>query len=350
MAGLWTGSVINSTESATVFNQLYSLTAIEQVRKKNGVLYAVLGKAEVGATPLDGINFERRSKVSGKRVEADILGKLKTIGTVADGSAEYAAASLSNTQDYWGGMEFDLAHFKDVHPIMESEFDRFTGDELKTANYLDRVFRMLMLSLEKAWGSGSATAGGINDTKAPARTTLGGWQWPVSSGLSADGESAFATYGTIDRSDAGNADARGTVAPSTGDLTLLKIQTLRNQVITQGGLPNLGVAHTTPYTKIQSLVQNYTHTVFTEDWSRFGGDWVEFSNIRFILEQQCPSSVVGLLDPTSFCWYERDIPFTKRGLVYAETLVASYLLNWGAWSQFLCIRPSSNGKLTGITS
>lgn len=349
MAGLWTGSVINSTETATVFNQLYNLTAIEQVRKKNGVLYAVLGKAEVGSTPMDGITFERRQKVTGKKIEVKLLGKLRTIGTVADGAAEYAAAALSNTQDYWGGMEFDLAHFKDVYPIMESEIDRFAGDELKTANFLDGEFRMLMLSLEKAWGSGSATAGGLNDTKAPARTTLGGWQWPVSDGVSS-GESAYATYGTLDRSDVGNADARATVTTSTGDLTLLKLQTLRNQIITQGGMPNLGVAHTTPYTKIQGLVQNYTHTVFTEDWSRFGGDWVEFSSIRFILEQQCPSSVVGLLDPTSFCWYERDIPFTKRGLVYAETLVASYLLNWGCWCQLICTRPGSNGKLTGVTS
>lgn len=349
MAGLWYGSNINSTETATVFNQLYSMTAIEQVRKKNGVLYAVLGKAEVGATPLDGISFERRQKVSGNKVEVDILGKLKTIATVADGSAEYAAATLSNTQDYWGGMEFALAHFKDVHPLMESEVDRFQGDELKTASYLDRVFRMLMLSLEKAWGSGSATAGGINDTKAPARTTLGGWQWPVSDGVSS-GESAYATYGTIDRSDAGNADARATVTPGTGDLTLTKIQTLRNTIITQGGMPSLGVAHTTPYTKIQGLVQNYTHTVFTEDWSRFGGDWVEFSGTRFILEQQAPTDVVGLLDPTSFVWYERDIPFTKKGLVYADTLQATYLINWGAWAQMICLRPASNGKLTGVTS
>lgn len=349
MSGLWTGTSINSTETAMVFNQLWNLTAVEMVRKKNGFLYAILGKMENGATPLDGVSFQRMQKVTGKNIEVKLLGKLKSIPTVADGSAEFTAATPTNTQDYWGAAEFSLAHFKDVHALPESEIDRFAGDELKTSNYLDQVFRMLVLSLEDTWGSSSSSYGGIHDTKAPSRTVLGGWQYAVSDGTTS-GESSYATYGTIDRSDSGNADFRSTVTGSVGDLTLAKVQTLQNTIIGKGGMPNIGIAHTTPYTKIQQLVQGYTHVTYEEDWARFGGTWCEFSGIKFILDQRAPSSVLGLIDPETWVWYQRDIDFTKAGVVHVPTYVGSYVLNWGAWVQDICVRPASNGKLTGITS
>lgn len=350
MAGLWTGSAINSTETATVFNQLWNLTAVEQVRKKNGFLYAILGKQETGATPDAGVSFQRMEKITGKNIEVKLLGKLKSIAAVADGYAtESVAGTATNTADYWGAAEFALTHYKDIHALPESEVDRYAGDELKTANHLDQVFRMLVLSMENQWASSSSTYGGLWDTKNAARTTLGGVQWAVSDGVSS-GETAYASYGTIDRSDAGNADFRAYVGTGTGDLTLNKIQTAQNTAIGQGGMPRVAMAHTTPYTKVQSLVQSYTHTVFEEDWSRFGGTWCEFSGMKFILDQRMPATILVGIDPESWVWYQRDIDFTKQGVVHVPTYVGSYVLNYGAWVQDVCVRPSSNFKLSGITS
>src|SRR2546423_2154728 len=122
MAGLWTGTSINSTETAMVFNQLFNRKAIAMVRKKNGLLYAILGKSENGSTPELGPKYPGEKKITGHQIEVKLLGKLKTIATVADGVAtEGATATLTNSADYWGAAVFDLAHYKDAHGLPESE-------------------------------------------------------------------------------------------------------------------------------------------------------------------------------------------------------------------------------------
>lgn len=348
MAGLWTGSAINSTETAMVFNQLWNRGKImEIVRKKNGALYAIWGKPEMGSTPA-GPNqtFERIEKVTGHNIEVTDLGKLKTISTVADGSAEMATATLTNSQDYWGGQEFALAHFADAHGLPRSEIDRYAGDELKTSKYIDKVMRMLALSLENTWGTAIHATGA---SKQPSRTVLGSLQGAVSDGTTAtETQSDYSTYGTIDRTDSGNADFRSTVTVC-GNLDLNKIQTMQNTLIAAGGDPSLGVAPVTPYTKIQQLVQGYTEVTYDETWAKFGQKFVMFSGIRFVLDQRCLSTDMFLLSPDDFTWYQKDINFTESGIVVDISRVASYVLNWGAWCQLICRAPSHQGKFVAIT-
>lgn len=344
---LWNGSNINSTETAMVFNQLYDRgRAIAMVRKKNGFLYGILGKSEKGGASGNGLKFKNERKITGNNVEVKLLGKLKTIATVAGGSAEMAVATLTNSQDYWGASEFALAHYKDAHGLPESEVHRYEGNELKTANYLDEVFKMLVLSLENTWGTALHATGA---SVGPSRTVFGSWIHAVSDGVSS-GETNYASYGTLSRTDSGNADFRSIVNINTGDLTIPKFQLVLNQVIANGGMPSFAVAHTTPYSKLQQLAQGYSHVVYDEDWSKFGGTYVKIGNVVIILDQRCPSDTVGLIDPEEWVWYRKDINFTRSGIVESPIHVASYVLNWGAWVQPICLCPSHQGKMTGITS
>ena len=333
---LWNGSAINTNETAMVFNQLANMKAIAMVRNKHGFLYAVLGKQETGSTPGAGTGFQRLKKISGKKIEVKLLGKLASPGTVADGSAEVATETLTHTTDYWGAAEFDLAHYVYKHPVPHSELMRFMGDEAKTASYLDEVFQLVMLSYEKVWATALSTAA------APSRTVLGGWNFAV------DDDN---TYGTIDRTDSTNADFQGVVKASTGDLTLPKIHTEMDNVRVNGGRVSLGVAGATVYGKIRQLIQPYTQVTYDKDWTEFGGEHIRYAGVSFTLDPDCPTQTLGLLEPESWLLYmDKDTAFTSSGLVHDISRVSTHVLPTEFWMQLICKSPNHNARMEGITS
>ena len=335
--GLWAGGTsVNSTATAMVFNQLFNKKALSIVRKKNGLLYAALGKEEPLSMPNEGTKFRGEKKITGLKVEVKLHGKLKTISTVSDGANEVATATLSVDGAEWGGAEFDLAHYADNHAIPMSQMDRFAGDESKTLDFISEVFEHLMLSYENTLGTA------LHTSSAPSRTVFGGWEYAV-----ADDN----TYGGIDRTDSANADFRaGYLNASTGALTLAKIATAQNTIVGNGGTPDVGVCGIAIYGKLQQLVQSYTHIVGDKDWDAFGGTWVRYGPTRFILDQRTSSGVMGILDSSSWVLYRNDGNFTRSGIVVDPSRVATYVLPWGSWAQLICLKPNSNAKLSGIDS
>lgn len=348
MAGLWTGTAINSNATAMVFNQLFNKKALPMVRKKNGLLYKVLGKEEVFSNPSAPTGFQRLKKVTGKNVEVKLLGKLRNSGsgaqlqTVSDGSSEVASATADYDSALFGAAEFSLAHYAHKYAIPHSELDRFAGDEAKTASYIDDIFDMLVYTMEDVVGTA------INTAQNCARTTIGGWPWAVSDGQSS-GESSYASYGTIDRSDTGNNNFDAYVLPNTGTLTLGAIRTVQDNVAANGGNPSLGIAAVTVYGLVRQLVEQYTIVQYNADKTEFGGKYFSYDGIDFVLDQRAPSAVLGLLEPESWAFYMNEYNFTKGGIINDPSLVASYSINWGFWCQFIATAPSHNGKLTGVT-
>ena len=320
-----------------VFNQVFNKSALSMVRKKNGLLYAILGKSEPGSTPMSGTTFKGEKKITGNKIEVKLHGKLYAIPTVADGSAEIASVTPQYDSATWGGAEFDLCHYASTYAIPHSELYRFAGDEAKTMSYLDEVFRHIMLSYEDTLGTG------IHGTNAPARTTLGSWVYAVDDG------STYDVYGGISRADSANADFRGGyVNTAVGGLTLAKIRTGQNSCVVNGGSPSVGVCGTAVYGKIQSLIEGMTQADNDPEWNQFGGQYVNYGGIKFVLDQRAPSATLGLLDPSSFVLYRKDINFTQSGIVVDPSKVATSVLPWESFVQLICIKPNSNAKMSGI--
>jgi hypothetical protein len=318
------------------------MRAYEQVRKDHGFLYAVLGKTWKDANPKFPVKFERLEKITGDKIEIRLLGKLETMTTVADGADECADDAGTYTNNNFGNVTFDLAHYAGKKVIPSSEYNRIKGREAKTLSYIDEVHNLIMLSQEKEMATQMAGA------NAPSRTQLGGWQYAVSSGVTADGEAANASYGGLDRSDDGNIDYRSYVKQSS-NLDWKVIRYVKNKVKLNGGSNKLGLAGLAPYTTLQDMAQAYTVIENDTDWLSFGGEYFQYGNTRYILDGDSPDSVMGFIDPESWAFWQNDLPFTEEGIIRSQTKKAAYLLPWEFWVQLICRQPARNGKITGIT-
>jgi hypothetical protein len=358
---IWNGSVINSNDTAFVFNKLANRKAVPMVRRKNGFLYAILGKEEVGSTP--GVTgFQRLKSITGNKVEVRLLGAVASPTTVADANqtdaVDYANAATNGmlSNGAWGAAEFPITHYQWPFLITDSELQRYKGDELKTVAFMDEYFDRVMLSYEKVWGTQLSMAN-IADTTNMAdssRTVLGSWVYAIAGSQNLSGASTDwangGTYGTINRADSGNADFRGNVYTNQGDLTLGKILTAKNACIINGGNPTVGIAGTTLYTKIEGLVSSYTQVAYADDWNKFAGAHTMYSGIRFVLDNYCASTVVGLLDPTTWQFYSNMTDFTTTGIIPDPSRRATYVLQTSPWVQNVCLSPNKNAVIGGLTS
>lgn len=344
---LWAGSAINSTETAMVFNRLYNLKALQMIRKKNALLYKIMGKMDIGSVGTSRVKFDRTSTITGKNVEVRLLGSLGAPGKTADGSAELATVTRQFNSTAYGAAEFPLTHYTYTQGIPSSQMRRYKGKEAKTDGFYDEVLNYVMLSYEDVIGNDIHSTDG---TSVIGRTVMGSWCFGVSDGVTT-GETTdgFKLYGTIDRSDSANADFRGIVSGAAGDLTLSKMRTLINQADANGGVVDTGIMGTTLYTKCQLLVEPYVHTTYSEDMAAFGGRFVRYAGVDFMHDQRTPSGTVGLLDSTSWTWINNDDELTGVGVVKDPSIVAGYVLPTEVWAQLVCIKPNANAKMTGAS-
>ncbi|AXH78853.1 MAG: hypothetical protein [Circular genetic element sp.] len=212
---IWAGSSYATNVAAQAFNHVIpGVTAI--VRKKNGLLYHILGKKEKGSLPFGGPKFSGMEVISGVKHEVTLLGVIPTISTVAAGSAEYAAATMNYAANTFGAAEFALAHFADNHAIPESEWDKIKSPDTKQMeNFVKQKSEAVMLGWEQTLGT--ALSANTAATGIPDATHVGSWCYAVTDAQTTSvDESTFGTYGTIDRTDSGNADFRGYRATATG--------------------------------------------------------------------------------------------------------------------------------------
>jgi hypothetical protein len=332
MAGLWTGSAINTNETAKVFNQLSDKKSLPMIVKLNGLLYAMSGKNDPQNQSVGAVM--KSSKITGNKVEVPLLGVLDAPAAISDGSGEVASASITYTSADYGAAEFAIAHYGLVRGIPDSELMRFKGDEAKTLSYIDDRHDHLMWSYEDVLGNA------LHANTAPSRSAFGGWVYAV-----ADDN----TYGTIDRTDSGNADFRGIVASSFGDTTLSKLQAQKNTARVNLGNPSICVAGTTLFNKIQSQVQGYSQVSYSNSKAEFGADdWV-WAGMRGLLDQRTASGTIGLIDPRWWLLIQNDMPFTDTGIIRDITKKATHIIHTTLWIQNICKKPNAQVKITGAT-
>lgn len=344
---LWYNSLLNTNVASSVFNQLYNYKALEMVRKENGLLYAVLGKTWRDANPKFPVSYERLNRITGNQIQVRLLGALPAPGYVTDGAAELqTVTNPTYSSSYFGAVTADLAHIADVQGIPGNEMDRIAGKEAATKSFVAEVFNMLMLGLEKVIGDDMSGANGVN---APARSSVGSWEWAVSDGTSTN-ESTYATYLTVDRSQSANADFQSYVDSTTTDLSLSAIRNIKNNVKTKGGNNKLAVANVTQFGQIQGLVEAQTiQNQIDPEWETFGGEYVAYGGTRFILEQRTPAGTLGIFSPDSWGFWMNEAGLIGDGGFMKSPLAKDgYVLPYRAWVQFICTMPRRNGKFNAL--
>lgn len=276
--------------------------------------------------------------ISGLNHEVSLLGALSAPATIADGSTELTTATIAYDNDAHGAAEFPLAHFGLVQGMPSSEFRRIRGNEAKTKNWAAEFYDQIVDSYADVL---SADLHEDSTSKPPARDQFGSWLTAVDDGN---------TYGTIDRTDSGNADYRAVVLSSAGTLTIAKIQEYINRAKMNRGKVKIGVAGITLFNALQQLVQPYSQATYSRDTASFGSDHVFFAGVEWILDPDCPSGKMGMFDPSTWKIIANDNPFTETGLVFEPTLNAGWIMNTEIWCQNICLKPNSNVKLEDVTA
>lgn len=331
---LWDNSAINTNETAMVNNQVYNRKAIDQVSKKKGLLEAVLGIASPNTEPGKPA-FERERKISGDKVETRLLGKYKTIGTLADGSAEVASRTGVYTDGIWGAATFDLTHYNDQDNIPRHELDRYKGQEAKTASYLGERLDYLIGS----WYDTLAIA--ISGEDDQSRTSLGGWAFAI------DGTN---TYGGIDRSADGNVDFKGHENTSFSSFTLDKLSNEYTTVKTNGGNPNILIGAATVYDIMVKVLRDegtLQHTYGSSGNVAAGGSSFSWMGMELVLDPNVTASTLGMLDSRTWTmWMSEQLPFS--GVMPDPLAKSAYYVNLDAWAGFICHFPKGNGKFENM--
>ena len=337
---LWQGTAVNNNVLSGVFNQVHNKKAISMVTKANPTIYSLMGRPGD-----DGRNAYNKSfggwmkseKISGDKHEVRLRGAIPTFDAIADGSDELTDATINYDDDHTGAAVFILAHYGKVQGVPSSEYDRFRGDEAKTLSWIDEIHEYLMDGFVETMSDEFFE----NATNAPpARSQFGSLVTAIDDGN---------TYGTIDRTDAGNIDYRAEVGSSTGALTLRKVQDKINAVKDNRGETRVGVIGTTLFGKFQDLVQPYSQATYARDTASWGSDHIYFAGVEWVQERNCPSGLIFGLDPKTFKVVWKDAPFTESGLILDPRLKAGRIINCNVWLQNFCMKPNSNWKLEDVT-
>lgn len=349
MSGLWTGTRFNNTLFTDTINNIFYPNAVAIVRKRHPLAAILMGETMAGPSQGDtGFNFEHGETTSGYNYMTRLLGKLHTtqsdpqLHTVASTAASVATANVDYDDSEFGAAEWPLTQWVKKRGISTEQYKKIEGKNAVTAKFIDEVVEAEIFSWEKILSTCLHT-----NTNDASRTNMTSWTWAVSDYSL---ESSGGTYGTIDRSDSGNADFRGTVAVNQGTLTLADIKHMINLAADAGGNIDLLVAGTSVHEIIERQISSYTHVTYNEKLARMGFKAVEYAGIPLIRDSDCPSGVLGGLDTSTWVFVDNESPPFSAGLIYAPWTEASYVIPIEIWSGFFCRAPSWNFKVTGIAA
>lgn len=333
---LWSGSAdLDTNELAAVFNQLANKKAFSTTRKKNGLLFGMLGKEEALATPGAGASFKRLKKITGGKIEVRLRGAVADPTYISDAN-QTAARTLTQVTNLFGNATFDLAHLFHVHPIPYSEMDRFAGDEAKTLSYVDEVYDAISEAFEKIMGTGLWT------NTVPSRSMFGGLRYALN-------QTANSGYGGIDRTDADNANYLAPGNSATGTMTVAKLHTGVDTAGLNGGQIDIAATGITVYGKLRELLEAYTLVTYDEDWTKFGGKWLGFAGVKFILDYYAATGVMPMFDSSSWGVWTKDHNLSKKAFSDDITVQGSYVIPCHLWCQAICLEPRKNYMFEAIT-
>src|SRR5579883_963143 len=114
--GLWNGSSINTNALASMFNEVDRSKFFDIVRRKNALLFMVLGKPDFREEVKTGTpKFNKLESIAGYQKEVRQLGSYPQPAYLTDGTAELTRIDWTTGTYYnnaaFGASVFDLAHF-----------------------------------------------------------------------------------------------------------------------------------------------------------------------------------------------------------------------------------------------
>lgn len=337
---LWDGSSFATNYAASAVSKWWDLNFSPIIVKRNALLYAMLGiNGFSGNQDVPNWNslFSKDYQVQGNTLIVRLLGQLETINTLADANSADAVSWNANA-DRFGAAEFAWTHYSHNESVPDYEYDLIQGNEARTASYLQDTLR----ALSESWRDTIGTA--INSTNNQARTTLGGWEYAVDS---------TGTYGTLTRAGQNPAwSGNETDVGGAGDLD--DIDAMKLDIQYDGGAPTLGICAKVPFNKIKQELRGYTAAV-PSSWNFYeGGGLLHYDGTTFAYEGRCTSTVVGLLTPSTFRYYQKGngLEFETIDEKTMKALLKGSKLGFALrmWNAFVCKHPGANGKLTGWTS
>src|SRR3990167_2008840 len=295
MAGIWFGTDLNTTALSSNVNRWMELNFTPWVVQNMGFLYSMLGITGMGqaaANPNWSKIFSKDYESRGNALVVRGLGELDTISGLADAN-QTDAATITWNQDDIGGAVFQWSHYNHRVPIVDSQYKLIRGDTARTMGFMQDKLEALK------WAWHTALANAVEGTDNQLRATVGGWQWAVSDGVST-GETGYATYGTIDRSDSGNTFFRGNTTVLGRDLELKDLDGLKADIVIDGGRPKVGLAGKTPYNKIKGEQRGYA-AANPINWTMYKGDTpVHYDGIDYCLATRGSDTVLGMFTPESW--------------------------------------------------
>lgn len=340
---LWAGTSLNTNVLSSSVSKWFDKNFVPMVVKNNGLLH-LMRKADGNAAPTTpGMSGRfRKGSISGNSLTVRLLGSLGSFSVVADADQGdlLSAATFSGENARWGAARFDWTQLYRKVPFYESEIRMIRGDEARTMSFMDDKLKEVVYSWEKTLGDA------INSANAPSTSAIGGWRYAV------DDSATYDAYGTITRSDSGNADFRSYVKSATGgNLVLEDITDVVLEILKAGGKPDIGVCGKTPYKKLEQELRGYVMSA-SPNWDGFTGQRTgQFMGVSFVFDHRGDDTSLGILDSGSWALYTDEDGVGQAGLqeVGGVYKAVRYMLPLHMTTQFVCVAPSWNGKVTSIT-
>jgi len=352
---IWDSVTDKTNPTALAFNRSLNRKALDVLRRKNGLLFRVVGKMDpVGSKDPKSVNvsFERTEKCDGVNHSVLMMAAQPSFTYPTDGAQEYAAATMSYDADIVGRGDFALAHATLHLAIVNSEAKVVAGESKRGESLLSMYQDYAMGGLDKAWSDGMLS------TTAPSRAAIGGIVYAVDDGANTSapagaatgGTAGYSAYGGLLRATAANSGFCPYVKGSGGEMTVDLIQEGINYATVAGGNVNTCPVGVALFSKAQALARGFVQTNYDKEWDKFGGKYVNIGGVDFVLEggSNAPTSVLTFIDPTTWIWVQNS-DGVKTNFHDAPWLEASGELTMEWWAQLICKAPWRNSKIVGVT-
>lgn len=338
---IWNGTTFNNTLIASATSQLHrSGRVVNQIRGRYALLNVIMGEAMPDGTTFGGLKFARVKRTGGRSIKLRLLGKAISPSVLARGSAELVASTPASF-DGIGAVDFRTAPYQRKQYIAGSEIEEIRGREAETSDLINDYYQAFVDGFLNKLNQD------ICSDALPSATAVGGIRSMVSTGLAADGEGAFATYG-LDRSDNDNAFFRSNLEGSVGVLTWQKLGAYQVSAESRGGVLRLGVWNPQVFAKLKTDIESLTQVTYDEKMTSLGARHFFYSGMAHIPEGNLPVGEGYLLDPDTFTLYLDETQPITSGVEEDPSRENAYFMKMRAYAQFLCDRPGSNIKLKGI--
>lgn len=343
---LWAGSSFATNEATMVVNKMLTDRAVPMVEKKNAFLRKIIGKRVGGrGTTASPWQYERVMFTSGKDAQVNLLGRAPEPATLADGSAEIAASAPNYYTNMFGAATFPLTHYLQEYAIPKSEMMRFRGDDARTKNYLLEVMDAMIIGTENKLATDMHSTTG---TSVASRTVFNSWEFGVSDGSTDSSADAFKLYGTLDRSDAANADFEAIVVDKAAAvITLADIDYYLLQVDANGGDTDLGLTGSSVYASLYNQAKAYI-TVENAGKERLevGNRTFTYAGVEFLHDSRTASGRLGLLDTSHWVFVVGDSSVSTSEVLPAPHLKSTEaLIKNDFFATLVCKKPNTQLKV-----